>query len=113
MDVQHAMVSLFCLTAGMYQLDFREIRYEPSLLIAVIFFVAVSTILLMNLLIAQLNCSYNAIYQDTLGFARLNRARVVVDTVPVVPAAKWNKFVKGLRMDQQLDFDEGDVGLSG
>merc|ERR1712032_1377820 len=47
------------------------------------------------------------------GFARLNRADVIVDTLTVVPEARWTRFVNTLRLDQALDFNEGDVGLAG
>merc|ERR1719424_492214 len=54
-DVPSAMVSLFAVTVGIYEKDFREMNNEPVLLAAVFLFIAASAILLLNLLIAQLN----------------------------------------------------------
>jgi len=112
-DVPTTMLSLFAVTVGIYEKDYREIEHESVLLTAVFFFVAVSAILLLNLLIVQLNCSYEFVYQDMVGFARMNRAELIVDMLASCSEASWRRFVKTLRLDQPLEFDEGDVGLPG
>lgn len=104
---------LFAITVGLYEGDYREMTDQPWLLIAVFLFVTVSTVLLINLLIAQLNCSYEYVYQDMVGFARLARAQLIVETLASCPAERWNRFVETLRLDQPIEFDEGDVGLAG
>jgi len=104
---------LFAVTVGLYEGDYRELTHQPALLTPVLLFVTVSVILLINLLIAQLNCSYDYVYADMLGFARLNRADIIVDTMTSCPPNRWNRFVAGLRFEQLLEFDEGDVGLAG
>jgi len=76
-------------------------------------FVTISVILLLNLLVAQLNRSYEYIYKDMLGFARLNRASLIVDAMESCPKKRWTTFVKNIDFDQRLEFDEGDLGLSG
>ncbi|CAE8615182.1 unnamed protein product [Polarella glacialis] len=104
---------LFALTVGLYEGDYRDFLLDPTLLIPVLIFVTLSAILLINLLIAQLNCSYDYVYADMLGFARLSRAALIVDTMSSCPAGRFTKFVAGLRFQKLLEFDEGDVGLGG
>eukprot|EP00438_Fugacium_kawagutii_P027200 Skav210174 [mRNA] locus=scaffold5148:21513:25455:+ [translate_table: standard] len=104
---------LFATTVGIYEGDYREMLHQPALLGAVFMFITVSAILLINLLIAQLNCSYDYVYGDMLGFARLARASLIVDAMVACPPIRFAKFVTSLRFDQLLEFDEGDVGLGG
>merc|ERR1719330_1236172 len=85
----------------------------PVLLIAVLIYVITTVVFLLNLLIAQLNCAYQATYQDMLGFARLNRGKIVTDTMPSVPVARWERFITSLKLDDRVEFGEGDLGLSG
>eukprot|EP00435_Cladocopium_sp_Y103_P061576 s587_g23.t1 len=59
------------------------------------------------------NCSYDYVYGDMLGFARLARASLIVDAMVACPPQRFAKFVASLRFDQLLEFDEGDVGLGG
>ena len=56
---------------------------DPLLLTAVFCFVTASAILLLNLLIAQLNCSYVYIYQNMLGYAARFCVWMFVKTFPV------------------------------
>mmetsp|Transcript_108001 Transcript_108001/g.328280 ORF Transcript_108001/g.328280 Transcript_108001/m.328280 type:complete len:308 (+) Transcript_108001:1-924(+) len=104
---------LFAITVGLYEGDYREMTGQPALLLPVLLFVTVSAILLINLLIAQLNCSYDYVYQDMVGFARLSRAQLIVDMLATCPPERWKKFVGTLRLEQCIEFDEGDVGLAG
>jgi len=112
-DMPNAMVSLFAITVGLYQGDYRDIQEDVVLLGAIFFFVTFSVVLLLNLLIAQLNRSYEYIYKDMLGFARLNRASLIVDSLQSVQKARWRKFVESMRFDERLEFDEGDLGVAG
>eukprot|EP00438_Fugacium_kawagutii_P023888 Skav233802 [mRNA] locus=scaffold780:551763:559938:- [translate_table: standard] len=50
---------------------------------------------------------------DVLGFARLNRASLVVDAMASCPKSKWKSFISDLRLDEKREFDEGDLGLAG
>merc|ERR1711953_1189026 len=52
-------------------------------------------------------------YQDMVGFARLRRIKLIVETMPSVSAKNWQSFLNGLKLDQRLEFNEGDVGLAG
>lgn len=113
-DMPNAIVTLFAITVSLYQGDFRQIQEDPALLIAVFLFLTASVILLLNLLIAQLNRSYEYIYQDMLGFARLNRASLIVDAMNrEQKKAHWQRYVASLRFDERVEFDEGDLGLAG
>jgi uncharacterized membrane protein YgcG len=120
-SIPRATVSLFAITLGWFEADdVMDIRdSDRMLLIALMVFVGLSVIILLNLLIAQLNRSYEYIYQDMLGFARLNRASLIVEAMFAVSKAKWTKFVRGLFVDEKtgfdkkLEFDPGDLGLSG
>lgn len=51
------------------------------MLVAVCMFAILISIFFLNLLIAQLNQAYQVVYEDMQGFARLNRASVVVATL--------------------------------
>lgn len=62
----NACISLFSITVGLYQGDFREIQGDPMLLTMIYLFLLVSVVLLLNLLIAQLNQTYEFINKDVL-----------------------------------------------
>merc|ERR1719199_2400749 len=70
-------------------------------------------IFLINALIAQFNSAYDAIYQDMVGYARLKRIKIIVETMPLVTKEKWQSFLATLSFDTKLEFNDGDVGLSG
>eukprot|EP00439_Symbiodinium_sp_Y106_P012126 s4740_g1.t2 len=112
-DMWNAIISLFSITVSLYQGDFREIQGDPMLLTMIYLFLLVSVVLLLNLLIAQLNQTYEYINKDVLGFARLNRASLVVDAMASCPKSKWKKFIADLKLDEKREFDEGDLGLPG
>eukprot|EP00930_Biecheleria_cincta_P042504 TRINITY_DN29251_c0_g1_i1.p1 TRINITY_DN29251_c0_g1~~TRINITY_DN29251_c0_g1_i1.p1 ORF type:complete len:1177 (+),score=268.20 TRINITY_DN29251_c0_g1_i1:131-3661(+) len=112
-DIGNSLVALFSITVLLYEDDYRSLMFEPALLIAVFLFVLASSILLMNLLIAQLNNSYVFIYQDMVGFARLNRAQRIVDALSHYAMPRWSSFVEALAFDTVLEFNKGDVGFGG
>jgi hypothetical protein len=70
-------------------------------------------IFLLNLLTAQLSCAYQAIYEDMVGYARLNRMRMIVETIATVKSSRWKAFVQTLKLQTRIEFNEGDIGLSG
>jgi len=112
-DVFSTSIALFAITVRLYEDDYRDFLEDPMLLVAVFFFVTASGVLLLNLLIAQLNCTYVYIYQNMVGFARLKRAGVIVETLAACSKARWSGFVQSLELDKKLEFNEGDVGLAG
>merc|ERR1712084_199690 len=48
-----------------------------------------------------------------VGYARLKRVKIIVESMPQVSEKRWDGFVQSLRLDQRLEFNEGDVGLAG
>jgi hypothetical protein len=112
-DLANTALSLFCITLARYEGDYREINDEPILLAGVFIFVMASSVMLLNLLIAQINCSYEIVYQDMIGYARLNRAECIVETLENVVMARWTRFVDTIGLDVPLEFNEGDIGFAG
>lgn len=113
-DIPNTVLCLFSITVLLYEDDYRTLMEdEPALLAAVLLFVLASSILLMNLLIAQLNSSYVYIYQDMVGFARLNRAQKIVEALANFNRNQWTTFIESLGLDQPLEFNQGDVGVAG
>jgi len=112
-DVSMTVVALFSITVKLYEDDYRDFQDDPILLCMVFAFVTASAILLLNLLIAQLNCSYVYIYANMVGFARLKRAEVIVEELKLTKPAKWTRFVGTLGLDFALELNEGDVGMAG
>lgn len=114
-SMPRAIVSLFAITLGWFEADdVMEIRDSNRMLLFVLMvFVGLSVILLLNLLIAQLNQSYEYIYQDMLGFARLNRASLIVEAMNSCAKSKWIRFRDSCGFDEKLEFDPGDLGLAG
>jgi len=108
------LTGLLQITLGMFPPSkYGDFRDEAAVLVAVSVFVAVISIFLVNLLVAQLNQSYRDIFEDMQGFARLNRASVTADIIDSVSRKRWNRFLTHLRFDRPLEFNEGDVGLAG
>lgn len=107
------VVSLFAVTLRVFEDDYRDFQNDVVLLIMVFIFITVSAILLLNLLIAQLNCSYVYVYENMCGFARMRRAEVIVEMLGRIKRTKWLRFVDSLGMDEPLEFNAGDVGIPG
>eukprot|EP00933_Yihiella_yeosuensis_P022233 TRINITY_DN1749_c0_g1_i1.p1 TRINITY_DN1749_c0_g1~~TRINITY_DN1749_c0_g1_i1.p1 ORF type:complete len:1119 (-),score=302.68 TRINITY_DN1749_c0_g1_i1:295-3651(-) len=70
-------------------------------------------IILINLLIAQLNGAYAAVYKDMVGYARLNRGKTVCEMMDQASAKRWGEFIASLGLDERLEFNEGDIGIAG
>merc|ERR1719162_2765758 len=91
-----------------------DVRWTDQMFLSVLFlFVGLSVILLLNLLIAQLNRSYEYIYQDMIGFAKLNRASLIVEAMNSCSKFKWERFRDAQHFEKKLEFDPGDLGLAG
>jgi len=85
----------------------------PILMVSVCIYMITSVAFLANLLIGQLSCMYQTTYQDMVGYARLNRARIVVTTMPSVRPSRWQAFRASLKLEKRIEFGEGDIGLAG
>jgi hypothetical protein len=86
---------------------------EPVVICVVYLYMIVGAVFLINLLVAQLACAYDAIYKDMVGHARLKRLKIITEVMPSVSKKKWTSFTDVLAMDKRIEFNEGDVGLSG
>jgi len=76
-------------------------------------FIAAIDMFLFNLLIAQICSEHHAVYDDMVGYARIRRIQTIYFTMPYVNKASWKKWILDLGLDQRLEFNRGDVGLSG
>jgi len=113
-NIPKGILALTEIALGMFPTEqFEHIQTEVTVLACVSVFIIIVLIFLLNLLIAQLNCAYQECYQDMLGFARLNRCKIVVESMGAVAHGRWDKFVAALHLDQRLEFNDGDIGLSG
>jgi len=84
----------------------------PIILIASFIFLVSAVLFLSSMLIAQLACAYDAVYTDMLGYARLKRIKIIIESMPNVTAKRWDRFVSGLQFEKRIEFNEGDVGVA-
>merc|ERR1719356_862926 len=91
---------------------YEKLHNEPSILYGCFVYLVVAFIFLLNMLIAQLSCAYDAVYSDMVGYARLKRIRIIVESMPGVGPRRWAKWTQSLGFDQRIEFNEGDVGLA-
>eukprot|EP00434_Breviolum_minutum_P025858 symbB.v1.2.022861.t1/scaffold2046.1/size91195/4 len=109
-----AMLSLSELVLGLYPSSrFEQLEQLRMLMAAVSIFILISMIFLLNLLVAQLNSAYQAIFEDMVGFARLNRGKITLDTAASISQRRWRRFLEYLNFDERMEFNEGDIGISG
>jgi len=110
-DIPSAILSLFAVLVRLHHPKYEEMASEnPALLGAIGMFMAICSIVLLNLLISQLKCSYKHIYADMLGLARLHRIALIVKILEAAPTARWNKFVTSLKLEHPLELNDGDMG---
>ncbi|CAE8734516.1 unnamed protein product [Polarella glacialis] len=112
--IPKGMMSLAEITLSMYPTEhFDEMQDTPIVFACVALYTILAIIFLLNLLVAQLNGAYQAVYADMVGYARLNRGNIICQSVPVISAYRWKSWLATLRLDERLEFNEGDVGLAG
>jgi len=112
--VHHSILALTEMFLRMFQTeDYIRMEEEPVILAGIFIFLIVCVVFLLNMLVAQLTCAYDAVYSDMVGYARLKRIRIIVESMPQVSEKRWENFVQSLRLDTRIEFNEGDVGLSG
>merc|ERR1711988_454467 len=70
-------------------------------------------VFLLNMLVAQLTCAYEAVYSDMIGYARLERIEIIVGIMPVVSQKRWMSFLESLKLDAKCEFNAGDIGVTG
>merc|ERR1719454_2600778 len=92
---------------------FERYETDPLVLICVFVFLVAIIVFLLNMLVAQLTCAYEAVYSDMIGYARLERIEIIVGIMPVVSQKRWTFFVESLALDSKTEFNAGDVGVTG
>jgi len=105
------MLDIFMGTA--HDEDVEAMAENPKIRVVVTAFFILSTVYLLNLLVAQLASAYNSTFVDIIGFARLKRGGKVVEAMELTSRARWEGFVESLRLDAPMRFCEGDVGMPG
>eukprot|EP00930_Biecheleria_cincta_P030927 TRINITY_DN2143_c0_g1_i2.p1 TRINITY_DN2143_c0_g1~~TRINITY_DN2143_c0_g1_i2.p1 ORF type:complete len:659 (+),score=109.21 TRINITY_DN2143_c0_g1_i2:158-1978(+) len=107
-------LSLWEIALGIYPTShFETMMEETFVMIAVSCFAILIAVFLINLLIAQLNGAYQVVFADLVGFARLNRAGIIVTTLEQVSDKQWSRFLQAQKFEERLEFNEGDIGLPG
>lgn len=106
---------LTSMSLRMYPQEHYQVLVATSTIITVpvCIFLFIVTIFLMNLLVAQLTQSYHDAFSNMQGYARLNRASVTAVTIANVSRKRWARFIQIMAFDDPMEFNEGDVGLSG
>lgn len=108
----HGSLALWEMVLGLFdQQSYDKIHTVPVILLGVYAFMIIVGIFLVNMLIAQLCCAYDEVFNDMVGYARLNRLSVTVDSMPFVTKRQWTKFVRGLHFEKKLEFEKDDIGL--
>merc|ERR1712014_255672 len=107
-------LALWEMALNMYPTShFEQIVEAPFVMIATSGFAIMIAIFLINLLIAQVIGAYSAVYDDMVGYARLNRAAIIVTTLEQVSEKSWSRFLQAQKFEERLEFNEGDIGLPG
>merc|ERR1719359_1825846 len=86
---------------------------DPLVLTCVFIFMVAVIVFLLNMLVAQLTCAYEAVYSDMIGYARLERIEIIVGIMPVVSQKRWSGFVESLKLESKIEFNAGDIGVNG
>merc|ERR1719277_1464886 len=85
---------------------YDKLHNEPSILIGCFLFLVVAWVFLLNMLIAQLSCAYDSVYNDMVGYARLKRIRIICESMPGVSPKRWESFTDGIGFDKRIEFNE-------
>jgi len=113
-SIDKGAFTLFSQVVGTYSSkSYAALEEEPIVLAAVFVFLIGTIILLLNLLIAQFSCAYGAVYEDMIGYARMERAEIIVEIMPAVPMSRWKKFTDSLHLKKKIEFNQGDTGPNG
>jgi len=84
-----------------------------TVFVVVLVYIVTTVVFLLNLLIAQLNCAYQSTYEDMIGYARLNRGKILTETMPTVSKRRWDGYIASLHFGECVEFGEGDIGIPG
>ncbi|CAE8718310.1 unnamed protein product [Polarella glacialis] len=112
--IPSSMMSLTEMTLSMYPTGhFAVIAETPIVLAVVSLFSIMGNVFLLNLLVAQLTGAYQTIHTDLVGYARLNRGKIINQTMAGVSNRRWSRWLATLKFDERLEYNEGDVGVAG
>jgi len=112
--IQKGLLTLLEMSMKMYDgAHFEEYESDPLVLVCTFCFLIIVAVFLLNMLVAQLTCAYEAVYIDMVGYARLERVEIIVGTMPSVSEARWTYFREFLKLEDKTEFNAGDVGVSG
>jgi len=112
--IPHAAKAFLQMLLSMASSDqYDHLASYMTIFIGVCFFKFVTTIYLVNFLVAQLACAYAHALEDMAGFAYLRRGQVCVMSMLAVSPRRWRRFVESLRLSDPCPFAEGDVGMPG
>merc|ERR1719240_2137326 len=92
---------------------YESFESDPLVLVCVFVFMVAIIVFLINMLVAQLTCAYEAVYSDMIGYARLERIEIIVGCIPVVSRKRWLAFLDALKLETKIEFNAGDVGVNG
>merc|ERR1712159_856941 len=107
---------LVLLEITMRMFDGAHYEYYESdtlVLVCVFVFMVAVVVFLLNMLVAQLTCAYEAVYSDMIGYARLERVEIIVGCIPMVSQKRWLAFVDALKLETKIEFNSGDIGVNG
>jgi len=112
--IPNGLLALLEMTMRMYDgAHFERYESDPLVLVCVFLFLITIMVFLLNMLVAQLTCAYEAVYSDMIGYARLERIEIIVGIMPVVSEKRWLSFCDALKLDQKCEFNAGDIGVTG
>merc|ERR1719263_1276848 len=112
--IHKGLLALLEMTMRMYDgAHYESYESDPLVLVCVFVFLVVVIVFLLNMLVAQLTCAYEAVYVDMIGYARLERIVIIVGIMPIVSDKRWSSFCESLKLDSKCEFNAGDIGVNG
>jgi len=112
--LHESVFTLFKMSMNMFDgKHFDEYESDPLVAVSVYFFMVAITVFLVNMLVAQLTCAYEAVYGLMVGYARLERLQIIVNAMPGVTESRWQAFCENLKLHEKCEFNAGDVGVTG
>jgi hypothetical protein len=112
--IQKGSFALFRIALGIYNpFKYKDLRDEPVILAVVFIFGLTIVVFLLNMLIAQLSCAYSSVYDDMVGYARLQRGKIICELMPSISKRHWLRFTDSLNLQRKIEFNAGDVGVAG
>jgi uncharacterized membrane protein YgcG len=113
-DIPRAALSYLEMAFALFDpTAYQKVTDTVLIFILLILFQICIFVFLLNLLIAQLCSTHQSMYEDIIGYARMQRILTIYATMPYVPVPTWMKWLDSLMLDQKLEFGVGDIGLAG